>query len=126
MQLEEFASPEQIFGDYLYFSSYSDAWLRHAETMPRGWSSELAAWCAHSLVVEVASNDGYLLQYFRQRGIDVLGVEPAANVAEVARAKGIPTEVAFFGVATARRLAEARQRRSDLRQQCAGACAGPE
>ena len=101
VQLEEFASPETIFGDYLYFSSYSDAWLRHAEAYAARMIEQLGL-DARSLVVEVASNDGYLLQYFRQSGIDVLGVEPAANIAEVARAKGIATEVAFFGVATAR------------------------
>ncbi len=108
VQLEEFASPETIFGDYLYFSSYSDAWLRHAEAYAARMIQRLQL-DARSLVVEVASNDGYLLQYFRQGGIDVLGVEPAANIAEVARAKGIATEVAFFGVTTARRLAAVRQ-----------------
>ena len=108
VQLEAFASPEQIFTDYLYFSSYSDVWLRHAEAYAERMVEELRLG-AHSLVVEVASNDGYLLQYFHRRGVGVQGVEPAANVAEVARAKGIPTEVAFFGVATARRLAGVRR-----------------
>jgi SAM-dependent methyltransferase len=108
VQLEEFASPETIFGDYLYFSSYSEAWLRHAEAYAERMIEQLGL-DTRSLVVEVASNDGYLLQYFRQGGIDVLGVEPAANIAAVARAKGVATEVAFFGVATARRLAEVRQ-----------------
>ena len=108
VQLEEFASPATIFGDYLYFSSYSNAWLRHSEVYAARMIQRLRL-DSQSLVVEVASNDGYLLQYFRQGGIDVQGVEPAANVAEVARAKGIATEVAFFGVTTARRLADARQ-----------------
>ena len=103
VQLEEFESPEHIFSDYLYFSSYSDSWLKHAarytERMVERWSLG-----PQSHVVEIASNDGYLLQWFKERGIPVLGVEPAANVAEVARAKGISTEVAFFGEATARRL----------------------
>jgi hypothetical protein len=103
VQLEAFETPEQIFGDYLYFSSYAESWLRHAEA----YAAEMAARFGldtGSQVVEVASNDGYLLQYFRARGVPVLGVEPAANVAAVARDKGIPTEVAFFGVATAQRL----------------------
>ena len=105
-------SPENIFSDYLYFSSYSETWLRHC----RDYAHEMAARYrlgADALVVEVASNDGYLLQFFRERGIKVLGVEPAANVAEVARGRGIATETAFFGVATARRLAAAG-RQADL------------
>ncbi len=106
VQLEEFEKAETIFSDYLYFSSYSDLWLRHAETYAERMTAELGLGGC-SLVVEVASNDGYLLQYFRQRGIGVLGVEPATNVAKVAEAKGVPTDVAFFGVATARRLADA-------------------
>jgi SAM-dependent methyltransferase len=103
VQLEAFETPEQIFGDYLYFSSYAESWLRHAEA----YAAEMVARFglgAASQVVEVASNDGYLLQYFQAQGVQVLGVEPAANVAAVAREKGIPTEVAFFGVATAQRL----------------------
>ncbi len=103
VQLEAFETPEQIFGDYLYFSSYAESWLRHAEA----YAAEMVARFglgAASQVVEVASNDGYLLQYFAAHGVPVLGVEPAANVAAVARDKGIPTEVAFFGVATAQRL----------------------
>jgi len=111
VQLEQFAAPEQIFGEYLYFSSYSDAWLHHANAFAARMTHELRLGPS-SLVVEVASNDGYLLQYFRERGVAVLGVEPAANVARVATAKGIPTDVAFFGVATAQRLAAAG--RADL------------
>ena len=106
VQLAEFASPATIFADYAYFSSFSASWLAHAESYAARMSQELALG-TDSLVVELASNDGYLLQYFRQRGIPVLGVEPAANTALVAEARGIPTEVAFFGVATARRLAAA-------------------
>ncbi len=106
VQLQDFERAENIFRDYVYFSSYSELWLRccrgYAEQMTKQYSLG-----GESLVVEVASNDGYLLQYFRERGIGVLGVEPAANVAEVARDKGITTEVAFFGVETARRLADA-------------------
>ena len=104
VQLESVASAEQIFSDYLYFSSYSDAWLRHAEAYAARLTEQLGLG-PHSHVVEVASNDGYLLRFFQQRGVGVLGVEPAANVAAVAQANGIPTEVAFFGAATARRLA---------------------
>ncbi len=103
VQLAAFETPEHIFGDYLYFSSHAETWLRHAEA----YAAEMVARFgldAGSQVVEVASNDGYLLQYFQARGVPVLGVEPAANVAAVARDQGIPTEVAFFGVATAQRL----------------------
>jgi 2-polyprenyl-3-methyl-5-hydroxy-6-metoxy-1,4-benzoquinol methylase len=106
VQLQEFERAENIFNDYLYFSSFSQLWLQHcreyAEQMTRRFALD-----GRSLVVEVASNDGYLLQYFRERGIGVLGVEPAANVAKVAQEKGIATEVAFFGAETARRLAAA-------------------
>lgn len=105
VQVEQFETAEAIFSDYLYFSSYSESWLRHC----RDYALQAIATYGldgSSKVVEVASNDGYLLQYFKERGVDVLGIEPAANVAKVAIAKGIPSEVAFFGVATARRLAE--------------------
>jgi len=105
VQLEEFESPQHIFGDYIYFSSYSESWLRHAEAYAEMMTRRLGLG-ADAMVVEVASNDGYLLQYFRQRDIGVLGVEPAANTAAAAVEKGIPTEVAFFGVATATRLRE--------------------
>jgi SAM-dependent methyltransferase len=111
VQLEEFESAEAIFSDYAYFSSYSSTWLEHSrryvEQMVDRWGLDGAC---H--VVELASNDGYLLQYFVERGIPVLGVEPAANVAEVAVAKGVPTRVEFFGVQTARALAD--ERRADL------------
>ena len=103
VQLGVFESPQAIFGDYLYFSSYSRSWLKHAETYAARMAARFTLGPG-SQVVEVASNDGYLLQYFAALGLSVLGVDPAANVAEVARARGIPTEVAFFGAATARRL----------------------
>lgn len=103
VQLAEFESPQAIFGDYLYFSSFSESWLRHAETYADRMTERFGL-DAGSLVVEVASNDGYLLQFFRRRGVSVLGVDPAANVAREAVAKGIPTEVAFFGADTAARL----------------------
>jgi SAM-dependent methyltransferase len=103
VQLEEFASPEHIFRDYAYFASYSDTWLRHAQLYVE-MAIERFGLDAHSQVVEIASNDGYLLQYFIAKGIPVLGIEPAANVAETAIQKGIPTCVEFFGTDTARRL----------------------
>ncbi len=106
VQLQEFAHAENIFNNYLYFSSYSQLWLNHCREYADQMSKRYALH-ARSLVVEIASNDGYLLQYFKERGIGVLGVEPAANVAKVAQDKGIPTEVAFFGVETALRLAAA-------------------
>jgi SAM-dependent methyltransferase len=112
VQLEEFESPEKIFSDYAYFSSYSDSWLAHCEVYAR-MAIERFGLGRSSQVVEIASNDGYLLQYFRNAGIPVLGVEPAVNVAEVARAKGIPTEVCFLGADTARALA-ARGQTADL------------
>ena len=106
VQLEEFESPQHIFSEYIYFSSYSESWLRHAAAYAEKMTQRLDL-DATALVVEVASNDGYLLQYFKQRGVKVLGIEPAANVAAVAAEKGIPSEIAFFGAATAMRLREA-------------------
>jgi hypothetical protein len=103
VQLEAFESPENIFGDYAYFSSYSDTFLRHC----KAYTDMIVARFGldgRSQVVEVASNDGYLLQYFIEKEIPVLGIEPAANVAEVAVQKGIPTLVKFFGRETAREL----------------------
>ena len=105
VQLEEFENRENIFSDYRYFSSFSDLWLKHSENYA-GTVIGRFGLDGTKQVVEIASNDGYLLQYFKARGIRVLGVEPAANVAQVAVAKGIPTEVAFFGIATAERLRE--------------------
>jgi hypothetical protein len=112
VQLEEFESPENIFGEYAYFSSYSDSWLKHAENY---CNKMIAEWALNdqSFVVEIASNDGYLLQYFAQRNVPVLGVEPAANVAQVAVKKGIPTLVKFFGSQVARELV-AEGRSADL------------
>jgi SAM-dependent methyltransferase len=105
VQLQEFESPEQIFGDYAYFSSYSESWLNHAKAYVEEVSQRFGL-SAASQVVEIASNDGYLLQYFQSKRIPVLGIEPAANVAKVAEAKGIPSRVAFFGTDTARTLAK--------------------
>ncbi len=112
VQLPAVASPEEIFTDYAYFSSFSSSWLSHAEAYAARMAQELALG-PDSFVVELASNDGYLLRHFRRLGIGVLGVEPAANVAAVAETNGVPTEVAYFGTATARRLA-AGGRRADL------------
>lgn len=105
VQLQEFEAPQAIFRDYLYFSSYSPSWLAHCERYAEEMIGRLALG-EHSQVVEIASNDGYLLQYFTRRGIPVLGIEPAENVATVARAKGIPTEAVFFGSTTAARVRE--------------------
>lgn len=95
-QLEEYVSPEEIFTEYAYFSSYADSWLQHAKNYT-DMMVERFGINGKSFVVELASNDGYLLQYFAEKGIPVLGVEPAANVAKVAIEKGIPTLVEFFG-----------------------------
>lgn len=105
VQLEEFESPEAIFSDYAYFSSYSESWLRHAKAYAAAMVLRFGLGRSQR-VIEIASNDGYLLQYFKARGIPVLGIEPAANVARVAEAKGIPTRVQFHGVASAQRLAD--------------------
>ncbi|MFO0777663.1 MAG: methyltransferase domain-containing protein, partial [Nitrospira sp.] len=104
VQLEQFSTPQDIFSDYAYFSSFSDSWLAHARTYV-DMIVDRFRFDRNSRVVEIASNDGYLLKNFVARDIPVLGVEPAANVAEVARGKGINTKVAFFGEKTARDLA---------------------
>lgn len=112
VQLFEFESPENIFSDYAYFSSYSETCLRFAkEYVDR--MTNLFGIDKKSFVVEIASNDGYLLQYFMKKGIPVLGIEPARNVAKVAKEKGIPTEIVFFGTGTAKRLAS-EGKRADL------------
>lgn len=103
VQLEEYVSGEDIFSEYAYFSSYSDSWLKHSSNYVDMITQRLNLG-PHSLVVELASNDGYLLQYFVKKGIPALGVEPAANVATVAVKKGVPTLVKFFGRQTAREM----------------------
>ena len=109
VQLPAFVTPEHIFTEYAYFSSYSDSWLAHAKRYTDQMTQQFGLG-AKSLVVELASNDGYLLQYFVEKKIPVLGVEPAANVAAVAVKKGVPTLVKFFGRETARQLvAEGKQ-----------------
>ena len=103
VQLEEFETPEQIFSDYAYFSSYSESWLAHARAYA-GMMTARFGLGTKSKVVEIASNDGYLLQYFVAQGIPVLGIEPAANVAKAAEKKGVPSLVKFFGTRTANEL----------------------
>jgi SAM-dependent methyltransferase len=105
VQLPAYVPGEDIFSDYAYFSSYSDSWVAHAKRYADTMVDSLGLG-PDSLVTEVASNDGYLLQHFVARGVPVLGVEPAANIAEVARAKGIRTEVHFLGAETGTALAE--------------------
>jgi hypothetical protein len=112
VQLPAYVTGEEIFSDYAYFSSYSDSWVAHARRYADLMAGQLGLGPA-SLVTEVASNDGYLLQHFAARGIPVLGVEPAANVAEAARARGIPTEVEFLGPRTGPDIA-ARRGPADL------------
>jgi SAM-dependent methyltransferase len=104
VQLQEYETPDQIFSDYAYFSSFSDSWLKHCDNYC-GKMKERFGLSKDSFVVEVASNDGYLLQYFVKRGVPVLGIEPAANVAKVAVEKGVPSLVRFFGTKVAEELA---------------------
>ena len=96
VQLQEYVSPTDIFTEYAYFSSFSDSWVRHAQDYTDMIAKRLGLG-RDSFVVEVASNDGYLLQHFVAKGIPVLGVEPAANIARVAVQKSVPTLVRFFG-----------------------------
>ena len=104
VQTDETPAPETIFSNYAYLSSQSESWLEHARVYARSMIDRLGL-TAQSFVLEVASNDGYLLQNFVKAGIPVLGVEPAENVARIAEARGVPTRVAFFNADTARRLA---------------------
>ena len=112
VQLELLAEPQEIFSDYAYFSSYSDSWIEHARVYADGVSKRFGL-NGQSWVVEIASNDGYLLQFLVEKGIAVLGIEPAANVAQAAIKKGIPTLVRFFDADTACKLAS-DGRRADL------------
>lgn len=104
VQAAEYQRPEQIFGEYQYFSSYSESWLAHCKVYVDQIVSRLSL-TSGSRVLEIACNDGYLLQYFQPYGIPVKGIEPAENVAEKARAKGIEVECCFFGDGTARNIA---------------------
>jgi len=107
-QLPAHETPDAIFGDYAYFSSYSQSWLDHAERYAEAMIERFDI-NPTDRVVEIASNDGYLLQFFKARGIPVLGIEPAANVAAAAQANDIPTLVQFFGTEAAQGLANARK-----------------
>jgi len=104
VQLPAFVAPDEIFGEYAYFSSFSSSWVEHARRYT-AQMTERYRLGAHSRVVEVASNDGYLLQHFVAAGVPVLGIEPAANVARAAEARGVPTRVDFLGEATGRAIA---------------------
>ena len=112
VQITETVPPSRLFADYAYFSSFSDTMLRHAETLVERVIRDRQL-AGDALVAEIASNDGYLLQFYRRAGIRVLGIEPAANIAKVAEERGIPTVVDFFGEACARTLA-ARGDRADV------------
>lgn len=107
VQLNEYVSPADIFTEYAYFSSYADSWVQHAKRYTEMIAERLKL-TAKSFVVELASNDGYLLQHFVAKGIPALGVEPAVNIAEVARKKNVPTLVKFFGRSTAKELVAER------------------
>jgi len=112
VQLPEHASPTEIFSEYAYFSGFSDSWLEHARQYADAMTSRLELG-ASSQVLELGSNDGYLLQYFVKKAIPVLGIDPAANVAKAAEARGVRTLVSFFGAEVARDLAE-RGEQADL------------
>jgi len=112
VQITETVPPTELFSEYLYFSSYSDTMLRHAESLVTREIDERHLG-PRSLVIEIASNDGYLLQYYQRAGVPVLGVEPAANIAREATKRGIPTIVEFFGQELAERM-RAKGQRADV------------
>jgi cyclopropane fatty-acyl-phospholipid synthase-like methyltransferase len=112
VQLEEFVAPGDIFSEYAYFSSYSDSWVEHARRYVEAMRERFNL-TRQSLVMEIASNDGYLLKHFVAAGVPVLGIEPAANIAKVAREQGIRTDVSFHGRANAARIV-AEYGRADL------------
>lgn len=112
VQLAEFESPEHIFSDYIYFSSYSDTWLKHAENYV-DMITKRFGFDSNTQIMEIASNDGYLLQFFKKKNMPVLGIEPAANVARIAEEKGIPTVIKFFGRKTATELIQT-EKQADL------------
>jgi hypothetical protein len=105
-QIEEYVRPDEIFTEYAYFSSYSISWLQHCRNYVQMMVERFSIGDRHQ-VVELASNDGYLLQYFVEEGVPVIGVEPAKNIARVAIKKGIPTITEFFGINIARKMVEA-------------------
>jgi SAM-dependent methyltransferase len=106
-QLPSFVPPDEIFREYAYFSAYSDSWVEHARAYVEMITERLSL-TSESLVVELASNDGYLLQHFLPKGVPVLGIDPAENVAQAAEDRGVPTLVEFFGVALAEQLVRER------------------
>ena len=112
VQLEEFKSPAKIFNDYAYFSSYSETWINHAKEYVNQMVDRFDL-DENNFVIEIASNDGYLLQNFQNKHIPCLGIEPAANVAEVAKKKGIKTIVKFFGIDTAKEISS-NEKKADL------------
>jgi len=112
VQIPEFQTPSEIFREYAYFSSYSESWLKHAENYTNNITEKYQINNNH-LVIEIASNDGYLLQFFKKKKIPVLGIEPAENVAKAAKEKGIETVVEFFGEELAKKLVE-ENKRADL------------
>ncbi|MEW6188194.1 MAG: class I SAM-dependent methyltransferase [Thermodesulfobacteriota bacterium] len=112
VQLPVYQTGEEIFSDYAYFSSYSTSWLEHAREYTEKMITRFG-FGPKSQVIEIASNDGYLLQYFQEKYVPVLGIEPAMNVAKAANEKGIPTLVKFFGTQTALGLSE-EGKRADL------------
>ena len=125
-QLPAFVAPAEIFEEYAYFSAFSDSWVEHARTYVEMISERLAL-TSDSLVVELGSNDGYLLQHFLPKGIPVLGIDPAANVARAAEERGVETLVDFFGVELAQRLVdEGRTGRSRAGEERARAGSRPE
>jgi SAM-dependent methyltransferase len=103
VQLPQFETPQNIFSDYAYFSSFADGWIRHCEAFADGAVKRFGLTQEHR-VVEIASNDGCLLEHFKRHNVQVLGVDPAANVAQVAIARGIPTRIGFFGSQTAKEM----------------------
>ena len=111
-QLPAFVAPDEIFSEYAYFSAYSDSWVEHAREYVDMITGRLGLG-SESFVVELASNDGYLLQHFLPKGVPVLGIDPAANVAHAAEERGVPTLVEFFGAEVAERLVSAG-RQADL------------
>src|SRR5712671_4642122 len=112
VQLQEYVAPEHIFSEYAYFSAYSDAWLEHARRYVEAMTERLGLGPT-SRVIELGSNDGYLLQFFVKRGIPVLGIDPSGNVASVAKTKGIDTLVEFLTANSAQQLISKR-RKADL------------
>src|SRR5436189_5525009 len=111
VQLEAFVAPSEIFSEYAYFSAYSPAWVEHARQYVEMISARLRLG-SEDLVIELASNDGYLLQHFVGTGIPVLGIDPAVNVARAAEERGVQTLVAFFGRQVARQWVEDEKRPS--------------